>query len=172
MTLQKRACIGLALFPLLSLLFSLPAQSVEVNFTGTLIDNPPCTVNNSEAIAIDFGEIGITKIDGVNYPQPLTLTLDCASTLGGDTVLSLEYDGMAANSFDIQALQTSRKGLGIRLYQSAGSQLFPINSGYSITMAGGSSTSLDLYAVPVAASGADLLEGEFTATASFELQYP
>lgn len=169
MTLQKRACIGLSL---LSLLFSLPAQSVEVNFTGTLIDNPPCTVNNAEAIDVPFGEVGITKIDGVNYAQSFTLTLNCEASLGGETALYLEYDGMSANDFDKDALQASREGLGIRLYRSSGSALFPINSGYAMTMTGGGSTSLGLYAVPVKAAGANLLEGDFTATATFELQYP
>lgn len=172
MTQNKAKFVGLSLLSLLSLLCSQSAQSVEVNFTGTLIDNPPCTVNNAEAMDVPFGEVGITKIDGVNYAQSFTLTLNCEASLGGLTSLYLDYTGMPANSFDKDALQASREGLGIRLYRSSDSALFPIDSGYEILLDGGSTTTLDLYAVPVKAAGANLLEGDFTATATFELQYP
>lgn len=154
------------------LLVSFSVIAVPVFFTGTLIDNPPCSVNNAEPLDVPFGEVGITKIDGVNYAQSFTLNLNCNASLGGETVLFLEYDGISADYFDVGALQTNRYGLGIRLYHSSDSALFPINSGHAIMMTGGSASSLNLYAVPVKAPGVDLPEGEFTATATFELQYP
>lgn len=174
LSIYKRVLLEITinLFSLGAIFTPFLVQAVPVNFSGTLIDNPPCTVNNSQTIDVPFGEIGINKIDGVNYTQLFTLTLNCHASLGGVTSLYLDYTGIPAYDFDEDALQTNLHGLGIRLYRSNGSMLFSIDSGYNILLEGGSITTLDLYAVPVKQAGVDLPEGDFTATATFELQYP
>ncbi|HHN8583827.1 TPA: fimbrial protein, partial [Providencia rettgeri] len=52
----------------LSTLMPLTASAVAVNFTGNLIQNPPCDVAGpsgiNQPIKVAFGEVGITKIDG------------------------------------------------------------------------------------------------------------
>ncbi|WP_342006004.1 fimbrial protein [Citrobacter sedlakii] len=46
--------------------FTLSAAE-NLQFSGTLIAPPTCTVNNEETIEIGFGDVAIEKIDGVNY---------------------------------------------------------------------------------------------------------
>lgn len=151
------------------------ASAVEVNFTGNLIQNPPCDVAGPDGIdqpiKVPFGEVGITKINGVNYQQDFTLTLSCGDGLGSAVALYLEYRGMQAG-FDDKALQASQAGLGVRLYHQG--VVIPTNTGTAVTMSDNGVASLPLYAVPVKNPNpaAVLYEGDFTATASVEMNYP
>ncbi|MCW2255617.1 type 1 fimbria pilin [Providencia alcalifaciens] len=154
----------------------LTTQAAEVNFSGNLIQNPPCDLAGpdgvNQPIKVPFGEVGITKINGVNYQQDFTLTLSCGEGLGEAVALYLEYRGQLLAPFDNQALQTSKSGLGIRLYHQG--VLIPPNSGTQITMSNNGTATLPLYAVPVKNSNPStpLVEGDFTATANVELNYP
>jgi len=130
----------------------LTTQAVEVNFTGNLIDNPPCEVSGQDGenqpIKVPFGELGIKKIDGLSDNteygrQDFTLTLNCGTGLGNTVALYLEYRGVTA-SFDPSknTLQSSINGLGIRLYRN--NKVVPPNSGAQITMSdNGTSTARD-----------------------------
>lgn len=153
--------------------------SADASFSGTLISNPPCDVyGDNDPIQIDFGEVGITRIDGVNYAEPLNLTITCGSNLGNNVALVLKYIGVDATSFNTQALQTNRRGLGILLSHD-GTVIPPIfpsesGSGLPITMSSNGQKSLSFMAVPVKDPDPDtgLLEGAFSAMASMEIQYP
>ncbi|WP_257644872.1 fimbrial protein [Providencia stuartii] len=159
----------------LSSLIPLTGYAVDVNFTANLIGNPPCDVAGPDGpdqpIKVPFGEVGITKINGINYQQDFTLTLSCGIGLGNAVALYLQYRGMSA-SFDEKAVQAFPPGLGIRLYHQG--VVIPPGSGTSITMSDNGVATLPLYAVPVKDSdpSATLYEGDFTATASVEMNYP
>lgn len=159
----------------LSALMPLTASAVVVNFTGNLIQNPPCDVSGpaglNQPIKVLFGDVGITKIDGVNYQQDFTLTLSCSAQLGEGVALYLEYRGMQAG-FDDKALQASQPGLGVRLYHQG--VVIPTNTGTAITMSSNGNTTLPFSAVPVRDPdpSATLYGGAFTATASVEINYP
>ncbi|WP_316507411.1 fimbrial protein [Klebsiella oxytoca] len=50
-----------------------------VNFSGTLIEAPPCVVNNNNVITVNFGnEVMTTRIDGTQYRKPIDFDLDCS----------------------------------------------------------------------------------------------
>lgn len=159
----------------LSSLMPLTTYAVDVNFTANLIENPPCNVAGPDGadqpIKVQFGEVGVTKINGVNYQQDFTLTLSCGSGLGNAVALYLEYDGLNAR-FDDKALQGSQSGLGIRLYHQG--IVIPPNSGKPITMSSNGIATLPLSAVPVKDPdpAVTLYEGDFTATGIVELRYP
>lgn len=160
----------------LSSLIPLTSSAVDVNFTATLINNPPCDVAGpggvDEPIKVEFGEVGITKINGENYRQNFTLTLSCGPGLGDAVALSLVYRGMQAD-FDTKALQATPGDLGIRLYGEEEGVIAPLSS-LPIVMSSNGSKPLSLYAVPVKNTdpSATLYEGPFSATASMELNYP
>ncbi|WP_318709136.1 fimbrial protein [Providencia sp. 2023EL-00965] len=149
-----------------------PVQaSTQVNFHGTLIDNPPCDITgDNDPIYVDFDEVGITKIDGINYMQDFTLTITCGSDLGNNVALYMGYDGMNA-PFDRDAVQTDIRGLGIRLYYK-GEIVAPNNDDIPIVMSSGSIKTIALSAVPVKDDSIDLLEGPFNATGTVEIRYP
>lgn len=172
--MKLKTRLGLSVFVSASLILPM-AHAVGVNFTANLIQNPPCDVSGPEGmnqpIKVPFGEIGITKINGVNYQKDFTLTLSCGAGLGESVALYLEYRGMVA-PFDEKALQTSILGLGIRLYHEG--HIIPPNTGTPIKMSSNGSADLPLYAVPVKDTdpAVTLFEKEFTATASVEMNYP
>lgn len=143
---------------------------VNINLSGTLVEPPPCVVNNGEQIDIDFGErVGTSRIDGNNYKQPINYQVTCddeATTL--PWVLGLKVTGAPA-SFDPAAVQaqivgSSSMDLGIRLLLDG--QSLELNKWADISQSGGI-----LEAVPVQSPGATLPEGQFTATATLLASY-
>lgn len=120
---------------------------------------------------VDFDEVGITKIDGVNYMQNFSLRVTCGDDLGNDVRLYLGYTGMEARLFDNNAVLTNRDGLAIRLYYQ-GQVVAPDDANIPIVMSSGGSAVIPLSAVPVRDPAVDLLEGDFYATGTVEIRYP
>lgn len=162
------------LFLLLVLNIVRPVHAAQVNFKGTLQTNPPCVITgDNDPIAVNFGDVGITQIDGTRYAKTFTLNILCDVSMGNDVTLYFGYDGMNAG-FDNRALQTSRNGLGIMLYRSNGDIVEPNNSNHSVVMSGGIPASVTLTAIPVKNVDPALVlyEGPFTAIGTVEIRYP
>lgn len=137
----------------------------DITFHGTLIAPPPCTISDGNQVDVNFGEqVGINKVDGVNYRRPLNYQITCDSTQGGSWVLSLKLTGETP-VFDSQALQTDKTGLGIKIYQNG--TLFAPNSTLRINL----DNLPTLEAVPIKQDGASLVEGAFEAWASLRADY-
>jgi type 1 fimbria pilin len=136
----------------------------NMQFKGTLVEPPPCTVNQGNIIDVFFGEqMAIAKVDGTNYMQAIDYQLRCdASAAKSGIVMTLR--GTAA-SFDEAAVQTDQPDLGIRLLIN--NQPFSLNAPYNIDPA----HPPQLFAVPVGAPGATLTEGQFDATATLLAEY-
>ncbi|MGO2335776.1 fimbrial protein [Providencia sp.] len=173
---NKYRGLALGLIGSAALLSYNPSKAVEVNFSGNLIENPPCDVAGpdgaNQPIKVQFGEIGITKVDGVNYQQDFTLTLSCGPDLGNAVALYLQYMSPFVASYDAKALRTNINGLGIRLYHN-GVVIGP-NTGTKMTMSSNGTATLPLYAVPIRdPNPATILrEGDFTVTATVQMLYP
>lgn len=138
---------------------------VDMTFRGTLIEPPPCTINDGERVDVDFGErIGINKVDGVNYRQIMNYQITCNNAGSGSWALTLSLTGAAAG-FDEQALQTNKTDLGIRVYQN--DKPFTPGSSLAIDI----SNPPRLEAVPVKREGATLTEGAFESWATLRADY-
>lgn len=139
--------------------------SADMTFRGTLIEPPPCTINDGNQVDVDFGErVGVNKVDGVNYRQMLNYQITCEGGGSGSWVLTLNLSG-TATGFDGQALQTNKENLGIRVYQN--DQPFTPGSSLAIDLA----TPPRLEAVPVKNAGSTLAEGGFEAWATLQADY-
>jgi type 1 fimbria pilin len=137
----------------------------DITFHGNLIDPPACNINDGGQVEVPFGDrMGIKKVDGVNYRQPLTYKITCDKAVGGTAALTLSLSGSAAG-FDNFALQTDKASLGIRIYQN--DKLFPPNSVLKINLA----NPPVLEAVPIKQAGATLTEGAFKAWATLRADY-
>lgn len=138
---------------------------VDMTFRGTLIEPPPCTINDGNRVDVNFGErVGINKVDGVNYRQVLNYQLSCQNTGSSSWELTLSLSGATAG-FDNQALLTNKENLGIRLYQN--DQPFTPGSTLNIDL----TNPPRLAAVPVKREGATLTEGTFEAWATLRADY-
>ncbi|MEY0304743.1 fimbrial protein [Providencia manganoxydans] len=169
---NKPAAWGVMAIVLLSVNSPFADASTRVNFTGNLIGNPPCDITgDNDPIVVDFDEVGITKIDGINYMQNFSLKVTCGDDLGSHVRLYLGYTGMDARLFDNNAVLTNRDGLAIRLYYQ-GQVIAPDDANIPIVMSSGGSAVIPLSAVPVRDPTVDLLEGDFRATGTVEIRYP
>jgi type 1 fimbria pilin len=135
----------------------------EVNFKGTLIEAPPCVVNNNENIVVDFGnEVMTTRVDGSNYREKVLFTLDCSEALSSKQKVRISG---TTTGFDSQALATSQNGLAIAIYNGA-TRYTP---GEWVNF-----TDPDLpkfEAVPVKEDGVTLSGGAFNTLASLVVDY-
>ncbi|WP_447907996.1 fimbrial protein [Serratia fonticola] len=140
------------------------ALAVDVLFSGTLQEPPPCEINNGNLIDVDFGnKVGISRINGVNYKQRLAYTITCAP---GSPALSLglSFNG-AETSFDSAAVKTDKNGLGVRLLHDG--TPFTMNTRLPINAA----SPPILEAVPVRDPAVTLTDGAFDATATLLADY-
>lgn len=157
------------------LLISQFSWAISVNFTGNLIENPPCEIYNKDSgqpIRISFGEIGSAKVNGDNYREYFELTLHCDMTSNSNLPLELKYVSPNVASYDTRAVSTSITGLGILLYYNG--EAAPVNSSIISpikNIQNDGKLIFPFYAVPIKNSNATLLDGDFKATAEFQIKY-
>jgi len=49
----------------------------NLKFSGTLIEPPLCKVSDSDKINVDFKQVGVKKVDGVNNLMLINYQLNC-----------------------------------------------------------------------------------------------
>ncbi|MEY1577946.1 fimbrial protein [Providencia manganoxydans] len=157
---------------------TMASTQVDMTMKGRLLEFPPCDISllgaeGSEGapIRIGFDEVAIQRIDGERYRQNFTLAIRCEQTLGQNVLIEMGYNGEPSH-FDSAALGTGQADLGVRLYQANNGQVIPPHSVLPMTLSGNERVQLPLYAVPVKAADANLIEGSFTASATLALNYP
>lgn len=134
----------------------------DVTFHGTLVSPPECTINTVEVV---FNDIVIGKIDGSEYIKDVPYTITCSPDQSYDLLaMSLTFSG-TQTSYDDAAIETDVSGLGIELQQNG----TPFVVGSTININKNSPPALK--AVPVKASDANLMEGQFEAWASLQVDY-
>ncbi|WP_339471963.1 fimbrial protein [Pseudomonas sp. EL_65y_Pfl1_R83] len=137
--------------------------SANLTFSGTLNEPPPCTIDAGNTIEVDFGDVGIRRIDGVQYRRGVGYTINCgADTLPWELKLSVNA---TATAFDGSAVQTNVPDLGIRVFQN--NVPFLLNTPMDITL----SSPPTLEVVPVKQPGAVLTPASFTAVATLLAEY-
>ncbi|WP_242502710.1 fimbrial protein [Serratia sp. 1D1416] len=135
---------------------------VAMNFHGTLVSPPPCTISEGNQIDVDFGNIGIKKINGVNYRQKLNYRITCEK---GSTAWALKLSlGGNPTDFDKEALMSNR-GVGIRMYQN--NKSFTPNSTIAIRL----DNPPELEVVPVKDPTYTLEKGPFVARTTLRADY-
>ncbi|KAB8312815.1 fimbrial protein [Erwinia endophytica] len=136
-------------------------DSVKVTMHG-ILKRRPCHISNDQVIEISFGNVGVNKIDGERYKQPISYQLECEDP-DATAALIMTLKG-TQTSFNTSAITTSVSGLGIELLQNGSPAT--LNQGFTIDY----NSPPTLEAVPVS-SGATLQEGTFSATATLLAEY-
>lgn len=161
--MKQTTTIRCALALTIALASALPAQAVDVKFTGTLVVPPPCEINSDQDISVVFGnELLAGRINGVNYEQPINYVLDCSGATSATLKLQFQNGGAG---FDASVLGTSKANLGLEL-RSNGTKL-PMNTWLNFT----DPARPVLTAVPVKATGSTLSGGAFTAATTLLVDY-
>jgi type 1 fimbria pilin len=165
----KRAWCGAV--GIAGLLLSLNGLADNMSFHGTLIEQAPCVVNNGKDMQIEFGDIQVRDVDGVNHTQMLALSVVCE---GGASIM-LTHNGTATD-FDNAAVQTNVANFGIQLseFHSQGGIGVPLKIGVPVKIfdESGGAKNIILTAVPVKKPGAELAAGIFQGVSTVQLEYP
>lgn len=134
----------------------------NVNFRGTLIEAPPCVVNNDNVITVNFGnEIMTTRVDGSDR-KSIEYELDCSNAVSSRQ--KIRISGTVA-SFDSTALDGGKTGLGIALY-NGNTRLTP---GTWVNFSDPNKP--DLSAALIKQNGVTLSGGTFRVMASLVVEY-
>lgn len=156
------AAIGLSIVSVPSI------YAANVSLRGTLIEPPPCRINDGNKIEVNFTDrVGIKKIDGINYRTTMSYQITCEpGTTNSNWLLSLTLKGdLALFDTEKSAIQTDVAGLGIKVYQEGSA--FELDKPINITLL---SPPL-LEAVPIKNPTIELTEGPFNATATLQAEY-
>ncbi|WNN49338.1 fimbrial protein [Siccibacter colletis] len=140
-------------------------DSALVTFQGTFSLPTPCTINDDKVLDIAFGNVGVNKVNGIDYAQPIPLSVDCHGA-PESALLLLKVNG-TAESFDSAAVATNADGLGIQI--QANGQPMKLNEALN-TSVGGLKT-LALTAVPVKDPAKTLTAQTFSAAATLTADY-
>ncbi|MDT3666902.1 fimbrial protein [Cronobacter dublinensis] len=153
----------LSLFATL-LAFSAHAEN-NMAFHGTLVA-PPCTISNGQTIEVDFGNnLGVNKIDGVNYLKRVEYQVTCEGGYSASG-LAIVIDTTNPAAFDSSAVRTDKTGLGVRILIGSRPATFgtriPVNDPASPPR---------IEAVPVQDPVVTLTAGAFDATLTLRTDY-
>lgn len=136
----------------------------NLKLKGVLIVPPDCTINNNELIEVPFGDnLGVNKIDGVNYTQPVDYHLECEKN-SHDWTLQLNVSG-APSDLNSAALATNLADLAI--YLALDGTPLTLNEWYPIS----ADAPPKMTAVPIKRAGSTLPAEAFEATATLQVEY-
>ena len=155
---------GMLLFLVSGILSAADWETDNVRLRGTLIESPPCTINQGGKVDVNFGtRVGVKKVDGVNYKQVMNYQITCDPSSNASD-MTLEIIGTPAD-YDASAVTSNVTDLAIQIQQNG--VPFELNKPIPIRLA----SPPVLSAVPIKRAGATLIEGPFEATATLRAVY-
>lgn len=125
---------------------------------------PPCTVTGSD---VDFGDVIIKRVDGINYLMDAAYTLACPDRKADDLRMQLKGNTTVINGETV--LSTGIDGFGIRIQNGADNALIPVGDTQWIPFT--VSSQPQLKAVPVKQSGVQLAATPFSASLTMVVDY-
>lgn len=151
----------------MSLFYGAHVWALGVNLYGNLVVTPPeCLLNNNQQETVHFGDILLTRIDGVQYKQPVPFNLTCTNLVKNTLKLTLQGDTTTFASSG--ALKTDNPKLGVAFYINNTRQ--PVNQVVNFNY----SSLPTIEAAPVKSSTASFNDtdgGYFTALATLKVDY-
>lgn len=135
----------------------------KINFKGNLFQ-PACELNGGKTIDIDFGKVGIKKVDGVKYAQTTTVNLNCRASEGKKLMLQIQGNTLSGRG---DVVTTDTGNLGIAFQDGKGAPLF-LNRFFEIQ----NDTAFSFIVVPIKKDlGQPLGTGQFSAIATLVSSY-
>lgn len=147
--------------------FFASAAPGDMTFHGTLVA-PPCKISHGGTIEVPFGDdLGIGKIDGVNYLRKVDYTIDCdTGYTQRQLAIVVESTHQAAGTWPDGTIDTTLPGLGIQIKVEG----VPVVFGTRIAVSDTASPPL-IQAVPVKDSATLLNSGAFESTMTLRVDY-
>lgn len=174
---MKKGLLQLILTVILSLTQQAAWAGTDMNFYGTLVDTP-CTVSPDDTnIQLDFSEI-IDKYLYLNtrtHSRPFTIHLLDCNIIGGETVIT-RFEGTESSELSgYLAMNDNTIGAAVGIEAEDGRFLGLNKDSRPVTLSDGS-VALNFKAFvegePSAIRNKNIMTGNFSATATFYLDYP
>lgn len=134
-----------------------------VEFSGTIVAPPPCTINGDNAdMNVAFERVNIAKIDGVYDKQDINLAISCDASFTSDLKMTVQANeaGFGSGYVKIAGIDD----LGIEILNET-TQVY-VNKSFPVIK----DNTLNLKAVLVKNAGATLTPQVFNATATILLE--
>lgn len=167
-TIKKRPfCLASGAVLLLLQALSLQAADENLEFVGTLVAPPPCSLSETGTVMVSFGDnVGVKKVASGIYRQPVALNLQCEESAQAWQLMLSVYGNAADFDADKATVVTAEQAnLGVKLY--AGGAPFELDT--SLKINGNVLPAIE--AVLVQRDGIELQEGGFTALATLRAEY-
>lgn len=146
-------------------------NTTQINLSGTLIEPPPCTINNGAPISVDFGDnIGVNRVDGVNYTKTIDYHITCDEDPNNSPwVMGLTVIATRANmgAAILQAYIDGSDSMDLGIKMILNGHYMTLNERVEINP----NALPVLQAVPIKIEGSTLPEGHFHATATLLADY-
>ncbi|TCM69092.1 type 1 fimbria pilin [Acinetobacter calcoaceticus] len=137
---------------------------IDVAFRGTLIEPPPCSIDSSTPILVNFGDDIISnQVNGSNYMRPLEYKLICPEN--SPKGMRFRLDGSSAVMNGQSVLRAGKNGLGIAFFRSAVG--INTNQWYNFNHP----NVPVLTAAPTKAANANISLGSFSVIATLSIDY-
>lgn len=139
----------------------------NLEFKGTLNTPPPCTLDESGTVKVEFGDqVGIRKVPSGIYREQVPLTLKCQeSSLAWQLVLTVRGNAAGFDVDKATVVSAEQADLGVKLY--VGGEPFELDTPLKVN----GNTLPEIEAVLVQRDEAVLVEGSFTAQATVRAEY-
>ncbi|MGJ3355774.1 fimbrial protein [Providencia sp. Je.9.19] len=141
----------------------------QVTVKVTVVSSP-CSINNNQPLLVEFGDVLITRVDGVNYRKPIPYTLNCPADKLNNNMLKLQIQGTGITVLGpTLVLEVPNvPNFGIQL-QRDNTPLAP-NTWVNFTY-NSPADAPKLYAVPVMKPNTTLNVGAFRASSTMRVEY-
>ena len=150
---------------------AMAANEADIIFKGTLVNPPPCSIDNDKTIHVPFGDrLSIKKVSDGVYRKDVPYNLACDSTAGKDWKLMLSVRGTLAtfDTTDRATVATSMGNignLGVKILRDG--QPFQFDLPIEISL----SAIPKIEALLVQRPNIELAEGPFEATVTLKAEY-
>lgn len=159
------ACL-LAGFVMTFLSSAQAADPENLEFIGTLVTPPSCSISEDGPVYVSFGDVRIKKVEEGNYRKTVPLSLKCEeNTLSWQLRLSVRGNAAGFDADNATVVTPEQANLGVKIYQNG--QPFKLDEAINVN----STTLPNIEAVLVQRNGVELTEGAFSATATLRAEY-
>ncbi len=142
------------------------ADPENLEFIGTLVTPPSCSISEDGPVYINFNDVRIKKVAEGRYRETVPLTLKCEeSSLAWQLRLSVRGNPAGFDADNATVVTAEQANLGVKIFQNG--QPFKLGEAININ----SVTLPTIEALLVQRDGVELVEGLFNATATLRAEY-
>ncbi|ELM1663622.1 fimbrial protein [Klebsiella oxytoca] len=142
------------------------ADPENLEFIGTLVTPPACSISEDGPVYVNFDDVRIKKVAEGRYRETVPLALKCEdNNLAWQLRLSVRGNAAGFDADNATVVTAEQANLGVKIYQN--DRPFKLDEPINVN----STTLPRIDAVLVQRDGVELTEGTFSAAATLRAEY-